>query len=190
MVVISIIAMLSSVILAGTTGIKAAARDSVRTQEVRQIDMAVQSYALSNGHPPDLQSNCSAGKILYPLTVKTCTALSTANQDTDPQGIAWKNFMLDLQPYISSKIPADPCGNSCTSSTDLPLGYTYISPAAVAYACSQSNTCGQLSADQFYWYQLYSALERNTYFMSTGSGGGALYNPNAPTAPGNLHVVQ
>jgi type II secretory pathway pseudopilin PulG len=182
MVVISIIAMLSSIILAGTTSIKAAARDSVRTQEVRQIDMAVQSYALSTGHPPYLgENNCqpSASTSLDSESVKNCTALSTAEPNS-AQSQAWTKFIQDIQPYISANnIPADPCGGSCTSSSGLPLGYTYVAPAAVMYSCYQSNTCSQLNTDPLYWYQLYAALEKNTYFMGSGSGGGAFYSPNA-----------
>lgn len=44
MVVISIISMLASVVLAAVKPMRAQARDIVRTQEVHQMDLAVQQY--------------------------------------------------------------------------------------------------------------------------------------------------
>jgi prepilin-type N-terminal cleavage/methylation domain-containing protein len=174
LVVISIIGLLSSIIMASTQTAKAAARDSVRTQEVRQIDMAIQSYALSNdGKAPDLSAgpnsiNCSPNVVLTYTTVTNCVALSTAPTNS-AQKQAWDNLMSQLQPYMSAPIPPDPCGGSCTSKFNLPIGYTYVAPAAVVYSCPQSNPCTYLTGDSSGWYQVYSPPENATSFVVDSS---------------------
>jgi prepilin-type N-terminal cleavage/methylation domain-containing protein len=148
MVVISIISMLASVVLAAVKPMRAQARDIVRTQEVHQMDLAVQQYISDKGHPPEWVG-CDSQAPLTDGTVSGCIAVSTAGISGIPNDgkAAWNSFVNEIKPYMPS-VPADPCvgTGSCTTETGTQLGYTYIPPAVASFYSGGSNNDYQLSA--------------------------------------------
>ncbi len=175
LVVISIISMLSSIVLVSVNVARAKARDSVRVQQTHQIDLAVQQYmADHNGQAPDLQTGCKAqASGGYADPSSACVAISTAIAGSNPtataHATAWANFKADLQPYMPS-VPNDPCGSNCTTSDGTQLGYVYVAPQALQYACAQASggVCSQSTSQLNQSYNLYAPLE--TAATSTGNG--------------------
>jgi len=169
MVVVSIIGLLSSVVLASVAPTREKARDSVRTQQVRQVDLAIQFYKAKEGHVPYLgDSGCNVqNQSESPGSpLPGCIAISTQGvRDEQNELTPWGRLQEDLTPYISS-LPNDPCGSACESGSDYDLGYTYVSPAAMEYYCSLDDSC---TADDE-WYQFYSPLEYFNYIAGINNG--------------------
>lgn len=161
MVVISTIGTLSSIILASLKDAQAKARDSVRVQQVRQLDNATRSYVYANNQAPEL-STCN------PNTGTGCVAKSNAANGTTEKN-AWNAYLSEMDNYIGAT-PVDPCGTSgcAVVGSSENTGYTYISPGGVQYYCNQLGTCG--IDDYTESYQLSANLETNST-PSYGEGG-------------------
>ncbi|MEK7641871.1 MAG: prepilin-type N-terminal cleavage/methylation domain-containing protein [Patescibacteria group bacterium] len=184
LVVISIVSMLASIVMVQVSLAQAKGRDSLRTQQIRQIDLATQMYIEANGHAPyleDLQNDvpptlCDIqSEIPEESEASACFAVSSQGVDT-PAGRAWEAFKKDLAPYMN--VPNDPCGSSCASASDFPIGYTYVSPLAMQYYCSYS---GCIVTDDS--YQLYAPLERESN-PSGNSGSSSNYSHNPGSSSG------
>lgn len=131
LVVISIIGMLSSIILTSFNTARKRGRDARRIADIRQLNTAIQLYINSNGHAPYVGTyNCSpqnAGD-------GSCNSVTEVNSDQ------WNELKNELSPFIS-KIPTDPCGVKCFSSSPLTFyAYAYFPPANVAWRC-QNEGC-------------------------------------------------
>jgi prepilin-type N-terminal cleavage/methylation domain-containing protein len=161
LVVISILAMLSSVVLVSVAPARAQARDALRRQQVRQIDLAIQYYKDKYGHAPDLGGSCGAQiAAMTPDAIPGCIAVSTAGVSS-PNQAAWLALKSDLAQFMPS-IPNDPCGTNCTVVYGNNLGYTYYSPAALQYInqCAPPSRCGSSLGQLNDTYQLSAQLER------------------------------
>jgi prepilin-type N-terminal cleavage/methylation domain-containing protein len=165
LIVISIISMLGSIIIATTTSVQAKGRDAKRTQQIRQIDLATRLYVETLDHAPSWDG-CDV--VDNPATISSsqasaCIAVST------PGAVGYDNWddftnALTGGGFISS-VPGDPCGESCTSLSGSPMGYTYAAPLAVQYYCYTSDTCTANKSS----YQLYTPLEQ-TVALAGSSG--------------------
>ena len=171
LVVISIISLLSSVVLGSVAQARVRGRDVARIQQIHQIDLAVQLYVSSNGRAPDLGGSCPSSITLATNSVANCVAKSSAVSGS-AQGLAWERFKLDLQNGGFMKgVPADSCGVSCVGG----LGYVYVAPAAMKYACSANPSCS-ISSVSNTSYQLYGKLQGSS--KTTGvSTFGAFFTP-------------
>ena len=175
LVAISIIGLLSAVVLAATAQVRVKGRDSLRSSETHQMDLAIQLYYSSTGHVPNLQGTCGNVNVGAGITlsnVTNCEALSTASAAT-PQLTAWNNFIMDLLPYMPALATLkDPCP-TCSSASSYPIGYTYIAPAAM----NLGGLCTGSACDAT--YQIYAGLEKNAspcgYSPTTNSS--AFINP-------------
>lgn len=165
LVVISIVSMLVSTVLASVNNTRAQGRDSLRTQQVRQLDLAVRLYTEDKKHVPDLGGTCAAQTTApYTDPSSACFVISTSGTQynySDGPKTPWQKFTEDLQPYISS-LPQDPCPSCTPSRSSYPLGYTYISPLSLQYTCAQSN-CTRTAEDFNQSYQLYAPLEKKQH---------------------------
>lgn len=176
MVVISIISMLASVVLAAIRPMRAQARDTVRKQEVHQLDTAVQQYISDKGHPPEWVGCRAQINILNSGNVSGCVAVSTSGFDADGNPVgndAWTSFTNEIKPYMPT-VPKDPCvgASSCTMTDGTVLGYTYMPPAAVYYYSGNSSSN----------YQLSVALE-------TGSSTGGTTGNSIPADGGPFRII-
>jgi len=158
LVVISIISVLASVVMVNIQSARAKSRDSLREQQVRQIDLATKLYIEKNGHPPYL-TGCQAMQLVEGTPTKdqasACFAVST-NALHASSTEAWQTFKSQISEFISS------------DSIDDSLGYTYVSPLALQYACYSPNNSCAYDADYFNSnYALYSQLENSN--DSTGN---------------------
>ena len=138
LVVISIVSLLSSIVLTSIDTARSKARDSLRKQQVRQINLAIELYVENNnGTLPDLGD-------LQCLNVESpsydCIASSS---NTDGK---WDTLAQELAPYLNS-LGNDPCPN-CNTTALIPTAfaagqqyyeYVYEAPAAIsAILLSQS----------------------------------------------------
>ncbi len=205
LVVISIISMLSSIVLVSVNVARAKARDSVRTQQIGQIDSAVQQYMLDhNGKAPDLTGCAAQAQLSYADPSSACVAISTAVAGSDPVATAhadaWTRFKAALQPYMPN-VPNDPCGTNCTIEDGTDLGYTYVAPAAQQYFCAQSNggVCPQSYSQLNQSYSLYAPLEEGTSGPGSSSGSStgnspiptvtAGFQPDAFVSGGSINII-
>lgn len=185
LVVISIISMLSSILVANVSPARAKTRDSIRVQQVRQIDLAIQLYKANNdGKAPDL-TNCAARASA--LSMSSAVSNCIADSSNPGAGTPWAKLKADLQPYISS-IPTDPCGTNCTTSYGSNLAYVYYSPAYIQTSCGASCS-GQSLAQLNQNYQLSAQLEAQNTQIG-GSGGSSVVAPPIVTLSFNFHDVQ
>lgn len=192
LVVISIISMLSSVVLANVNDSRAKGRDSQRTQQVRQIDLATRLYMENEGHAPYLQDTCEAlSKDPDQNAASACFAVSTSG--VEAQQTAWEKLKLDLKPYIVD-IPNDPCPSCTSEQSNYALGYTYVAPLYIQYQCNQSygNSCPQSVEQLNQSYQVFAPLEKKINPMGTNQTNGntsydnflnspSFQKPNTPT---------
>lgn len=118
LVVISIIGLLSSVILASTSTVKAKGRDAARKQTVHQMDLAIKLYANDNSGNVPRFAGCGG-------TVSSCTATSGTTGST-----GWTALTTALSPYIKT-LPTSLNG----------IDYVYIAPTD-----SQDPSTYQISA--------------------------------------------
>lgn len=161
---VSILSLAASIVLAQVKVAQGKARDTVRAQQARQIDNAIQLYIQEYGHPPYLSGNgstCAAQSQVEALySVSACFAISTSAVETE-EGKAWSRLSAELSPYLKT-LPNDPCP-SCESASGLPIGYTYVPPLYLYDQCVQTNGAENCSASQFnQYYQVYAPLERNS----------------------------
>ncbi len=155
LVVISIVSMLASILMVQVSLAQAKGRDAVRTQQIRQIDLATRMYVETYKKAPLALTGCdiqSSAPVSFP---SSCFAVSTAT--VGPQKDAWDAFKLALKDFID--VPNDPCVGDCLSANqDFPIGYTYVAPLAYQYYCANDGDC--TATDQS--YQLYAPMERQT----------------------------
>lgn len=97
LVAIAIIAILSAIVIANITDIRATSRDKVRIAELEQVALALEVYKEAHGHYPceNADSNCPGQ-----------TSGHGAN------GIVGEGAGLDelLAPIMSDRVPHDPLG--------------------------------------------------------------------------------
>lgn len=137
LVVISIIGMLSSVVLASVGEARERARDAARMQAIHQIDLAVQLYIAENGVAPIWEgcTTADAGS-LDSNSVLGCIARSNPAPGT-PTNIAtaqvdsWQAFKSSIAKYIPGLNDQVACGQNCDGN----IGYIYVTPAVLKYAC-------------------------------------------------------
>ena len=94
LVVISIISMLAGVILVGTAGSRAKARDARRMSDVDQIRRALELYYLQNNQYP------LSGGATYPNSGWT-----------NSNDSSWATLQTALNPYLTT-LPGDPVNSS------------------------------------------------------------------------------
>ncbi|MBP6858356.1 MAG: type II secretion system protein [Candidatus Pacebacteria bacterium] len=187
LVVISIVSMLASVVMVQISLAQANGRDAVRTQQIKQIDLATQMYVDTyKKTPPLYQTGCDEISESTPdeQAASACFAVSTAEVGS-LQHNNWIAYRDALEEFI--KIPDDPCKGSCvSSSSEFPIGYTYVAPLAVQYYCDNGGEC--TASDDT--YQVYAPMERQT--VPSGNNGSsnsyAAVIPPLPSvsAPSNL----
>ena len=183
LVVISIVSMLASVVMVQVSLAQAKGRDSVRAQQIRQIDLATRMYVEKYQKAPPLTGCDIVSQIssVSPTEVSACFAVSTAAVNT-PQADNWIDFKDLLSEFIA--VPDDPCRGSCIpADPDYPIGYTYVAPLAVQYHCAQTGDC--VATDES--YQVYAPLERQA--TPSGSGGSASGYATPPDAPSTPTVI-
>ncbi|MEK7641870.1 MAG: type II secretion system protein [Patescibacteria group bacterium] len=178
LVVISIVSMLASIVMVQISLAQAKGRDSLRTQQIRQIDTAMQLYVETYKRAPlaDSLTGCdiqSENPTEYE-DVSSCFAVSTNGTETQEQN--WDTLRTELQEFI--RLPEDPCGTCVSGSDGFLIGYTYVAPYAMQYYCYTTGTCIATNES----YQVYAPLERQT--MPTGSEGSSqnYASPNQPPA--------
>lgn len=194
LIVISIISMLSSIILATTTTVKAKGRDAQRIQQIRQIDLALRLYIEANGHAPYLGGTGCQTISTAPTSsvLPGCIAVSTPGV-SGGYDANWSTFTGQISPYMP-RTPSDPCGSSCISASGFPIGYTYVAPVAMQYYCSLSGTLCSGSVNNSS-YQMYAPLEQqvpsygsngltSNYFSPAGVG-----DVTPPSVPQNVSLV-
>lgn len=179
LVVISIVSMLASIIMVQISLAQASGRDSVRTQQIRQIDLATQMYIETHKKAPLVDTGCSvlsSGQVTE-AEASACFAVSTAAVGT-AQHDNWLEFKSELSEFI--QIPNDPCAGDCLSASAFPIGYTYVSPLAYQYYCQNGGDC--IATDES--YQVYAPMERET--VPSGSEGATdAYAADPLVAQGN-----
>lgn len=161
MVVVSILAMLSSVVLVSISTVRAQSRDMLRVQQVRQIDLAVQLYKDKYGHAPDFGGSCAAQmSAMTPDVVPGCVAISTAAVSS-PNQAAWQALKNDLREFLPT-MPSDPCGSNCIVVYGNNLGYTYYTPGALQYTnqCAPPSRCSSSLSQLNDSYQVSAQLEK------------------------------
>lgn len=158
LVVISIIGLLSSVVLSSVNSARAKARDAKRYSDVRQINNAIQLYILANNKAPDLQGTCGPA-----AADPACTAAN----DSAPVGQAnWNRLQSDLAPYIS-KLPTDPCGQSCNGDQPQQWAiYEYLAPGQMSDVCGTNIVCKD--ATRYYIYAQHLETKNGPYGFKVG----------------------
>ncbi|GEM_PF-2868966 len=175
LVVISVISMLSSIVMVRIGLVQASGRDSVRVQQIHQIDLATKLYVDTYKKVPLLTGCEVLSKTPTYAQASACFAVSTA-LDGSPQKDAWNAFKNQIADFI--KVPNDPCAGNCVSASNFPIGYTYVAPLAMQYYCAQpGNNCIATNES----YQIYAPLERQT--VPTGSNGSSA---NYAPLPGSI----
>lgn len=96
-VVIAIVSILSGIVYASFGGARAAARDDVRKSDLKQLQLAVETYRAQNGQYP--AAGC--GTATNSFTAVDC-----------------EDYILNLVPDFISKLPKDPSGVSYQYRTD------------------------------------------------------------------------
>jgi prepilin-type N-terminal cleavage/methylation domain-containing protein len=187
LVVISIISMLASVVLASTQAAQAKGRDAKRSQQVHQIDLAVQLYKANNNNKVPPLTGCQAIQGSDPTAAQAsaCFAVSTAT--TDPQAANWNDFKAQIAPYMPN-VPNDPCP-TCTTDSSYGLGYTYVAPLAMQYLCNPGGTCSQSPDVINETYQIYAPLEKSVTPSGYSSTGTFVYPALVTPPPGVLPSV-
>lgn len=155
-VVIAIIAVLSSIVMVGVNNFRAKARDARRVSDLRNIRKALEMYFVDNGfYPPSgCGYDCNGYFVSY-----------------DPS--SWQTLENYLKPYISS-LPKDPVNSACAPWGDDCYSYTYGNVGRYIYA-NQYDLTGQFEiknnplACQFKGYKFYFD---NYYGWCAQSGGG------------------
>lgn len=143
LVVISIIALLSSIILTSYIGVRKLARDSRRIADLRQMNSAIQFYINDNGHAPYLGTyNCQASN----SSTNDCYATIT-------QSGQWGELATELRPYLA-QLPVDPCGEACNESRRY-AAYYYKSPANLANYCGG---CGLTESELNSMYSIFAEV--------------------------------
>ena len=106
LVVIAIIGLLSSVVFASVSDMRAKARDTRRISDLNQIRQALEFFYDDNGHYPP--SACGWD----------CNGYFRSYNST------WDSLAQHLEPYLSP-LPEDPINSSCPPWTDVCFSYTY-----------------------------------------------------------------
>ena len=147
MVVISIIALLSSVTYASLSATRVSARNVARAQQTHQLNTAIKLYQLDHdGAVPNLASVTGAGcSYTNTANASNCVAKSSGNA-------AWTAFAAEISPYMRS-VPAG-IGN---------IDYIYMAPAAMGNGATNSS------------YQISSDLENSLTNIPTGYTTGAAF---------------
>lgn len=189
LVVISIVSMLASVVMVQISLAQANGRDAVRTQQIKQIDLATQMYVDTYKKTPELdKTGCDRISESTPdaQAASACFAVSTAEVGSQ-QHRNWIAYREALEEFI--QLPDDPCAGSCVSSSEFDIGYTYVAPLAVQYYCDNGGEC--TASDDA--YQVYAPMERQT--VPSGNRGSsssyAVVIPPLPyvSTPSNLSYV-
>ena len=191
LVTISMIAMLSTIVIATIAPAQAKARDSKRLQQVRQIDVATQMYMSEhNGNAPDL-GGCSALQTGNPSYSQASACFAVSIATADPQKSAWASFASQIAPYMPN-VPKELC-SSCTSASSYPLGYNYVAPLALQYNCAVANggVCPTSASSINQTYQVYAGLESQSNFSAFSNNG----ITNSPVAvlnqsPPSIDLIQ
>jgi len=106
LVTISIVALLSSVVLASINASRMKSRDARRIENLRQIRLALELFFDANGYYP--QSDCGWDCNGYRYSYTT----------------SWDGLKTDLAPYIPM-LPKDPINSSCSPWNANCYSYTY-----------------------------------------------------------------
>ena len=159
LVVISIIGLLSSVVLASLSTARASARDSERIAAVKQIQNALELYALDHGgdYPGYLNTNTTNGESAFARSVENSSEIGTGNSGcgygspgtaggTSPTYMpgVWCRLENALSPYIKN-LPRTFISNNT---------YYYFT-----YKVPQRNTSGN-NPNDIKFYGLSTRLER------------------------------
>ena len=159
MVVLSIIALLSSIVYASLQSTRVSARDAVRMQQVRQMDLAIGLFKSDHdGAVPNLAS-VSGGGCGHSNTsnVENCIAKSSG-------GEAWSAFVSEIQPYMRT-VPVGTHG----------VDYVYMAPAAMGAGANNSS------------YQISSNLEGNHGTVTGFTSGTSLVS--YPPSDGSTYKI-
>jgi len=137
LVVISIMALLSSIVFASLQSTRVSARDAQRVQQLHQMDLALNMYKANHeGKVPNLTavtgtagSGCSASQ---QSNAVVCVAKSSG-------GAAWDAFTSELRPYQPT-LPSSLNG----------IDYVYLPPASMGSGATDSS------------YQISAKLEKTS----------------------------
>ncbi len=153
LVVISIIGLLSSIVLASLSTARTKAQNAANMQFVDQMKLAINLYISDYGHAPDLGGTCGVDVTITDPDI--CTAVQSGNPNigyletkianaagllctgADCRRLAWDTFTNEIKPYLKST-PYYPSGSSPVAG----VGYKYVAPAAIKYACAHTISCG------------------------------------------------
>jgi prepilin-type N-terminal cleavage/methylation domain-containing protein len=160
MVVVSIIALLSSIVYASLQSTRVSARDSVRMQQVRQMDLAISLFKSDHdGAVPNLASVSGGAGCSYSSSanVENCIAKSSG-------GEAWSAFVSEIQPYMRN-VPVGTNG----------VDYVYMPPAAMGPGANNSS------------YQISSNLEGRPAVVTGYTTGSSLVS--YPPSDGSTYKI-
>jgi prepilin-type N-terminal cleavage/methylation domain-containing protein len=159
MVVLSIIALLSSIVYASLQSTRVSARDAVRMQQVRQMDLAIGLFKSDHdGAVPNLAS-VSGGGCAYSNSsnAENCIAKSSG-------GEAWGAFVSEIQPYMKT-VPVGTHG----------VDFVYMAPASMGSGANDSS------------YQISSNLEGKPGVVTGFTSGTSLVS--YPPSDGSTHKI-
>lgn len=155
LVVISIIALLSSIVIGSVNSARANARDAERMTQLREINNAIQLYISDFGYAPGVGCDSQTD------SDTACFAVDTSS--------SWDVLASELSAYIP-ELPSDPCGENCPgagSGNDPWFSYKYYSPSNIrAYEsyCDENICSGTV-------YQLRAQTlegDGNSYIINNG----------------------
>lgn len=199
MVVISIIAVLTSVLFIRVSLAQSKARDNTRIQQIHQIDLATRLYTEQNQHAPYLTAGnlCAAqSRHIQDFEASACFTISTSG-DANVQA-NWNAFKTKLiDGGFIKNIPNDPCSN-CSSGSDYDIGYTYVPPLVFQYQCQLDfgvDICPLSESELNNSYQVYTALEQQSSLSGNSTNESVTYyNPpsnqdtTSPSIPTGVNV--
>ncbi len=118
LVVISIIGVLASVTLVSLNSARKKARDIIRINDMRTIQMSLQEYLFANGRYPSISADAC------------CDGWDQGPCGTDP----FIGALTSSSSYLLPKVPMDSLGGSGTGC----YGYSYYRYNAGEYGCDPS----------------------------------------------------
>lgn len=150
LVVIAIIGILSAVVLTTLEGARTKARDTRRVHDIKQLQLALEQYYLSNGHYPRTQNTNCGG------TVPNVAWCDSENTLSDGHWIKHNGTTGVLEPYLSQE-PVDPLADGTFDSFTLGEVGTY------GYYSSAVGYKEEIGEGNDEWYMIVFVLENTNH---------------------------
>lgn len=165
LVVVAIIGVIAAIVVLAInpTEMMRKARDARRYDDIKKIDIAIQTYIAENEHAPYLQDLCGPEN----------PSMSCLTYDF---ALGWDVLAQDLSAYLG-KLPTDPCGLKCYQQTGQYHAYYYYAPAYFKEECTwlyPNPPCETLDNNH---YKTMYVLYANTFEYSNPGRWGFAHNP-------------